>query len=114
MGIGLSDSSRLLCYQRWHYSPPAPPGLNGLARPVYLGGISPASPTMLELQSVQAGSPCVQAAKDSGGLRQLEMRFAVGNVTPQLWRDFVEAASARAPSNLPNALLDDVAGLRSD
>ncbi|WP_300333152.1 hypothetical protein [Accumulibacter sp.] len=42
------------------------------------------------------------------------MRFAIGNVTPQLWRDFVEAASARAPSNLPNALLDGVAGLRSD
>ena len=67
---------------------------------------------MLELQSTQAVSqPFVQATKDPGCLRQLEIRFPTGHVTPQFLRDFVEAASARPTSDLPNALLEDVDGL---
>jgi len=51
---------------------------------------------MLELQSTQAVSqPFVQATKDPGCLRQLEIRFPTGHVTPQFLRDFVEAVSQR-------------------
>ena len=60
---------------------------------------------MLELQCAQTVTqPFIQFPKFLGRLRQMEIGLPAGQVFPQLFRDFVQAATARPARHMPDAL----------